>query len=186
MADWADPKLVSQYSDVLTELRGRDFDTASLFRDEPANPKQGMIRLVRNPIKFQERGASDWEDIILSIAGGGTGAATKTDARTSLGFGTLAAQNSDSVTITGGKITGVSGIGVGDGTITTDKIKDNAVTDDKLAANGLNISRFTLGQLNKTRIDAGTAINYNIWRGSQSAYNTLTDKRDDTIYLIIA
>ena len=51
----------------------------------------------------------------LPIANGGTNATTASGARTSLGLGSIATQDSSSVTITGGSITGVTDIAIADG-----------------------------------------------------------------------
>jgi hypothetical protein len=51
----------------------------------------------------------------LPLANGGTNATTASGARTSLGLGSIATQDSSSVTITGGSITGVTDIAVADG-----------------------------------------------------------------------
>ena len=47
----------------------------------------------------------------LAVAHGGTGATTDAGARTNLGLGTMATQDANSVAITGGSISGVSGVG---------------------------------------------------------------------------
>jgi hypothetical protein len=51
----------------------------------------------------------------LSIAQGGTGATSASAARTALGVGTISTQASDSVSITGGSVTGITDIAVADG-----------------------------------------------------------------------
>lgn len=51
----------------------------------------------------------------LPIANGGTNATTASGARTSLGLGSIATQDSSSVTITGGSVTGVTDIAIADG-----------------------------------------------------------------------
>ena len=51
----------------------------------------------------------------VPVASGGTGATTASGARTNLGLGSIATQNSNSVTITGGSITGISDLAIADG-----------------------------------------------------------------------
>lgn len=47
----------------------------------------------------------------VAVADGGTGASTAGDARTNLGLGSISTQAANSVAITGGSITGVTGVG---------------------------------------------------------------------------
>jgi len=51
----------------------------------------------------------------LPIANGGTAATTASVARTNLGLGTIATQNSNSVSITGGAISGITDLAIADG-----------------------------------------------------------------------
>jgi hypothetical protein len=51
----------------------------------------------------------------LPITNGGTGATTASGARTNLGLGTIATQDSSNVSITGGSITGITDLAVADG-----------------------------------------------------------------------
>lgn len=52
---------------------------------------------------------------IVAIGNGGTGATTAGNARTNLGLGSLATQNSTAVSITGGSITGITDLAIVDG-----------------------------------------------------------------------
>jgi hypothetical protein len=51
----------------------------------------------------------------LPVASGGTGSNTASGARTNLGLGTISTQNANSVTISGGSITGITDLAVADG-----------------------------------------------------------------------
>lgn len=108
MSDWNEPSLGSLYADFLDSLVGRDEDCATMFISAPTNPIEGMIRYVRASSKFQEYLSGIWTDIPISLAGGGTGAATAANARTNLGLGTIAVQDANNVAITGGSLSGVS------------------------------------------------------------------------------
>jgi len=51
----------------------------------------------------------------LAVTDGGTGSSTASGARTNLGLGTIATQNSNAVSITGGSITGITDLAIADG-----------------------------------------------------------------------
>ena len=108
MADWSLPGLTSLYTAVLSILKDRDVDAITLGLSTPTNPPTGAIRYVRASNKFQEYDGAVWNDKVLAVEGGGTGASTAANARTALGLGTLATQNSNNVNITGGTIAGAS------------------------------------------------------------------------------
>ena len=63
----------------------------------------------------------------VPVASGGTGASTAADARTNLGFGTIATQDASSVSITGGSITGITDLAVADGGTGASTLSANAV-----------------------------------------------------------
>jgi hypothetical protein len=52
---------------------------------------------------------------VVAVNNGGTGATTVTAARTALGLGTIAVQNTSAVNITGGTITGITDLAIADG-----------------------------------------------------------------------
>lgn len=85
-------------------------DAATLQFGSPINFPLQTIRYNRSINLFQEwlGPATGWQNKVLSIAGGGTGATTAGDTRANLGLGSMSTQNNNSVNITGGSITGVS------------------------------------------------------------------------------
>jgi len=64
----------------------------------------------------------------IPVVNGGTGATTESGARTNLGLGTIATQNSNNVSITGGSVTGITDIAIADGG-TGASTADNARTN---------------------------------------------------------
>ncbi len=150
MANWNNPTLASLYEDFLDELAARDVDAATLFVDAPTNQPEGSIRYVRASNKFQESLSSVWTDKLLSLAGGGTGAATASDARTNLGLGTMATQNANAVAITGGTISVTTLAGAGSG------------------ITALNASNLASGTVPTARLGSGTANNTTFLRGDQT------------------
>lgn len=104
MSDFNLPGLTSNYTDVLSELKGRDVHAITLCSSDPTNIPTGAIKWVRASSKLQEYNGASWEDKVLSIAGGGTGSSTASAARTALGLGSIATQDNNNVNITGGSI----------------------------------------------------------------------------------
>lgn len=78
-------------------------------------PKE-IITIGTDNITFKRTDASSILDGsgIVPINKGGTGASTSAGARSNLGLGTIATQNSNSVAITGGSITGLNALSVTD------------------------------------------------------------------------
>lgn len=145
MADWSGPVLSDTYASVLTKLGDKDIDALTMQVAAATNVPTGAFKYVRASDKFQEWNGSSYVDKVLGIAGGGTGGATASAARTSLGLGTMATQNSSAVSISGGTLAG-SGSGI-------------------TALNGSNISSGTVAA---ARLGSGTPSASNYLRGDGS------------------
>lgn len=108
MGDWSLPVLGTAYASFLSDINDRLNDSAEMFNSAPSNQPDHTIRLVRSPVKFQEWLTGAWNDLLLDITGGGTGASSASGARTNLGLGTMATQAANSVVITGGTVSGTT------------------------------------------------------------------------------
>lgn len=109
MANWTNPVAASStYALTPSELKARDVDAITLCYSAPTNLPTGAIKYLRASDKFQVWNGASWVDMVLAIAGGGTGGITAAAARTALGMSSMATQASSAVAITGGALSGVS------------------------------------------------------------------------------
>lgn len=151
MANWSNPTVLSIYTAVLDDLKARDVDAITLA-EAPTNLPTGSIKLNRTIKRLEEWSGAAWVVQVLDITGGGTGANTASGARTALGLGTMATQNSNAVSISGGSASGLSSLGVsGNATITGLIITGSAPTT----------LTNTAGQILETAIADGTLYTRN-------------------------
>ena len=104
--DWDLPILATAYATYLSTMKGRDVDSATMV--VPTNPPVNMKVWDVGDNTFKNFDDPAWTDLILGVAGGGTGSATGAGARTNLGLGTIATQDANAVAITGGTVVDVT------------------------------------------------------------------------------
>lgn len=108
MADWLKPTITSNYVTFVDEVKERDFDAISLQYNALVNPPNASVKLVRSPVKFQQWMTGAWNELTLSVEGGGTGQTSIAGIRTVIGLGSMAYQNSNAISVTGGTIANIS------------------------------------------------------------------------------
>ena len=113
-ANWQLPTEASQYLDVLAQLKERDVDAMTLSSAAfPTNPPENAVHLsnASSPtVVFHMYQGGVWVPKPIGVAGGGTGTTNLDAFKASLGLGTMAYQNYNTVNITGGNAVGLSAI----------------------------------------------------------------------------
>jgi len=129
----------------------------------------------------------------LSIGQGGTGATNNATARTNLGLGSIATQASNSVSITGGSITGITDLAIADGgtgasdaatartnlglgTIATQNAASVSITGGSITG----ITDLAIADGGTGASDAATArTNLGLSTASNVTFNTVTDSKGE-------
>jgi hypothetical protein len=95
---------------VVTRLNG-NFSAGTITANLAGNVTGDVVGNLTGTVT----GNSTNVDGVVTIEHGGTGATTETAARSNLGLGTIATQNSNNVSITGGSIAGITDLAIVDG-----------------------------------------------------------------------
>lgn len=113
-ANWNFPTITRNYStEILQDIKARDEDALTLLGGtSPSNLPIGAIKYDRATFELSEWDGAVFNVKYLALSSGGTGAVDASGARTNLGIGTIATQNSNAVAITGGTVSGLTSLGV--------------------------------------------------------------------------
>lgn len=106
--DWNLPTVTSLYTAFVTELTARDVDALTMCVSAPTHIPANAMRFNRSTNIFEEYLASVWTAKVLGITGGGTGGTDAASGRAALGIGTLGVQDSNSINVTGGALSGIT------------------------------------------------------------------------------
>ena len=102
MANWNNPLLSSTYANFLSEVKARDDDAVTLNHAGTAtNLPTNAKKWVSASSKFQNWNGSSFDDLVLSVSGGGTGLATLATSRIPYGNGTGALSSDGNFTFDG-------------------------------------------------------------------------------------
>ena len=110
MANWNNPLLSSTYTNFLSEVKARDDDAVTLNHAGTAtNLPTNAKKWVSASSKFQNWNGSSFDDLVLSVSGGGTGLSTLATSRIPYGNGTGALSSDGNFVFNSGAL----GVGTG-------------------------------------------------------------------------
>jgi hypothetical protein len=160
--NWSLPTTTSNYATgVIQAINNKFIDCITLFRGgDGSNLPTNAIRYNGDLAgTFQRWNGSVWANMILAVAGGGTGSDNPAGIRTNLGLGTMAVQNANAVDITGGNAVGM-------GNIVANNINGAILSSaDGSGINKLDGSKITLGIVAPARLGSGLANASTFLRG---------------------
>lgn len=138
MANWSLPVTSTLYTSILSNLSDRLNDVATLFSSAPSNQPDGTKRWNGATSIFESYSTSTslWTALVLAVAGGGTGATDAAGIRAAAGLGSLATQNSNALSVTGGSLSGITSLGLSGLLSSTGKIQTTSSAADAIKAAG--------------------------------------------------